>query len=26
MSRPVSFIPATHSRRVLRLPTPNRHI
>ncbi len=24
MSRPVSFIPATHSRRVLRLPTPNK--
>lgn len=26
MSRAASFTLATHSKRVLRLPTPNRHI
>ncbi|MFL0818364.1 hypothetical protein ACJO1Q_11095 [Vibrio parahaemolyticus] len=26
MSRPLSFAPYAYSRRVLRLPMPNRHI
>ncbi|AXY01894.1 hypothetical protein D1115_12860 [Vibrio alfacsensis] len=26
MSRPVSFVSSTQSRRVVRLPMPNRHI